>query len=81
MDKLEAENQELQMELEESNDRVCFLENCTENLPNLETELTEAKAALTQVRLYRGKDTHHLLRYIQTTKVKAIMLFLLLKPN
>lgn len=48
--RMEASKQNLQMELEESDDRVCYLENCAEQSQEAKTQLTETLQALDEVR-------------------------------
>lgn len=49
IEELEAEAQQLQLELEDSNDRVCSLENSSEQYVGLESKLAEAQQALKEV--------------------------------
>ena len=49
----EAERQQLQEELEESNDRVAYLEVCMEKTENLEEQLADTLKALHEVQCFR----------------------------
>ena len=49
LEEVETEKEQLQSELEDTTDRVCYLENCTEKMYGLETQLADATSALTAV--------------------------------
>ena len=59
----EAERQQLQEELDESNDRVAYLENCMEKTESLEEQLAETLQALHEV--------HYVLHLSHASAVQA----------